>query len=95
MPAGGSKRIAPEDRKNVGSSGRNCTIDVRDSPLGHVTRMAGAKPWPCRYTRSPATRNGWLTRSVCSFHSSVGSRMVSSSAQRMFDVNISAWPLGR
>ena len=48
MPAGGSKRIAPEDRKFVGSSGRNWMVWVRVSPLGHLTVKVGAKPWPCR-----------------------------------------------
>ena len=48
MPAGGSKRITPEDRNVNTSVGRNCIICVRVSPFGHVRVICGAKPWPCR-----------------------------------------------
>ena len=48
MPAGGSKRMIPDDKNVCSSVGCQCWVSVRVSPLGYVTVNVGAKPWPCR-----------------------------------------------
>jgi hypothetical protein len=42
VPAGGSKRIAPEDSMVIWSSGRHCSVCVRVWPSGNVTVNVGA-----------------------------------------------------